>query len=324
MEIKDLAGLGKGIEKLCDIVAKGIGVVYRPTAIRKEADAEAYKIRLLARAEAEADAEKRAILAVPADSPLLVPEVPLLQRAAARVAHVEEKKQINIENVVQHAANKIDDDVSDVAVDETWTTRFFASASEVSDELMQEVWGKVLAGEIKQPGSFGLRALEVLRNLTVAEADAFRRLCYLRVENFVFKTSFSLSFDAYGITYSDILTLSGAGLVHEQSDLAVSFSLPCVKPYQGAWLFMEESTTSVVEASVSKAANKEFGALFLTAVGEQLARLIEPSPNWDFMRAVSQHIGGALSVKVWKADVETNLLVPDEFKVLKKYELPSD
>jgi len=52
-----------------------------------------------------------------------------------------------------------------------WFVRFFEDAGNISDEKMQEIWAKVLAGEIKQPGSFSLRTLEVLRNLSSDEAE---------------------------------------------------------------------------------------------------------------------------------------------------------
>ncbi|UUW11213.1 hypothetical protein NLG42_10480 [Flavobacterium plurextorum] len=42
---------GKPIEKLIDVISEGIGVLYKPRAIRKEADAEAYKIIAIKKAK---------------------------------------------------------------------------------------------------------------------------------------------------------------------------------------------------------------------------------------------------------------------------------
>lgn len=52
--------------------------------------------------------------------------------------------------------------------------RFFEDAGNISDDQIQELWAKVLAGEIKQPGSFSLRTLDVLKNLSKTEAEIFR------------------------------------------------------------------------------------------------------------------------------------------------------
>jgi hypothetical protein len=55
-----------------------------------------------------------------------------------------------------------------------WFVRFFEDAGNVSDEMMQELWAKILAGEVKQPGRFSLRTLETLKNMSQEEARALK------------------------------------------------------------------------------------------------------------------------------------------------------
>jgi hypothetical protein len=43
--------------------------------------------------------------------------------------------------------------VPDEKPDSTWTIRFLGYAEGMADPYLQELWGKVLAGEIEQPGS---------------------------------------------------------------------------------------------------------------------------------------------------------------------------
>lgn len=57
-----------------------------------------------------------------------------------------------------------------------WIVRFFEDAGNIGDEQMQELWAKVLAGEINHPGTFSLRALDVLRNLSREEAEILQTL----------------------------------------------------------------------------------------------------------------------------------------------------
>ena len=66
-----------------------------------------------------------------------------------------------------------------VKLDFDWFFRFFEAASGISDEDMRELWAKVLAGEIERQGSFSLRTVEVLRNMTAREAEVFRRVSRL-------------------------------------------------------------------------------------------------------------------------------------------------
>jgi hypothetical protein len=42
---------------------------------------------------------------------------------------------------------------------------------------MQQLWGRILAGEIKRSGAFSLRALDLIRNLSKTEAQLFERVC---------------------------------------------------------------------------------------------------------------------------------------------------
>ncbi len=70
-----------------------------------------------------------------------------------------------------------------------WYTRFYESASGISDEEMQRLWAKLLAGEIRRPGSFSLRTIETLKNLSASEAKAFSAISnavYTNVDNEMF------------------------------------------------------------------------------------------------------------------------------------------
>jgi uncharacterized repeat protein (TIGR03899 family) len=56
---------------------------------------------------------------------------------------------------------------------------FFAFAKSVSAEHMQTLWGRVLAKEVGQPGSFSIRSLETLKRMTYSEAVSFATACKL-------------------------------------------------------------------------------------------------------------------------------------------------
>ena len=62
-EAKDLIGLSQPLTKLVEVVSSGLGTLYRPREMRSVADAKAYEIKALARADAEAEGEARLISA---------------------------------------------------------------------------------------------------------------------------------------------------------------------------------------------------------------------------------------------------------------------
>lgn len=81
----------------------------------------------------------------------------------------------NALNIVQKAEQQFNEgeQVSNEPVDKDWLNRFLDYAEGVSEEEMQNIWAKILAGEVKQPKSFSLRTLDVLRNMTKEEAELF-------------------------------------------------------------------------------------------------------------------------------------------------------
>lgn len=54
-----------------------------------------------------------------------------------------------------------------------WFIRFFEAAGNISNEEMKTLWASVLAGEVHQSGSFSLRTLDTLYNMTPYEAELF-------------------------------------------------------------------------------------------------------------------------------------------------------
>lgn len=57
-----------------------------------------------------------------------------------------------------------------------WFLRFFESAGNISNENMQLLWARVLAGEVVSPEGFSLRTLDILHNITSKEAELFLKL----------------------------------------------------------------------------------------------------------------------------------------------------
>lgn len=148
----------KPIEKLIDVVSSAVGKLYEPVGTKRRADAEAYKIKVETKAEIIASLEPREL------------EQDFIARTEQRIAYQEIKKQQNIEETVSIAAKQLrnEESVSNKAVNEYWSTRFFRIVEDVSDEDMQALWGQILAGEVKEPGTYSLRTLEILKNLSSA------------------------------------------------------------------------------------------------------------------------------------------------------------
>jgi hypothetical protein len=97
----------------------------------------------------------------------------------ATIAAISEEREVkrlkNVAAVIEIAQKELPAEVSPEPTDPDWISRFFSYAPDVTSEQMQELWGKVLAGEVAQPGAYSLRVLDVLRNMTQDVAEKFTR-----------------------------------------------------------------------------------------------------------------------------------------------------
>ncbi len=180
--IEDLAGLGKATEKLLDVVAKGIGVLYKPRAIRAEAEARAYEIRVLGEANIHIERTKsecQLAAAINSKIQMADAEQQLAERARMRLVQTELQRQRNVEAIVHLALEDPPKIVADDPVNSDWTRTLFRLGQEVSDATMQKLWASVLNAEVAKPGSFSIRSLQTLATLSRDEIEAFQRLCSL-------------------------------------------------------------------------------------------------------------------------------------------------
>ncbi len=268
---------GKPLEKLIDVVSKGIGTIYQPRKIRKEADAQAYAIKVLEKAKAVATSETKLI------------EAETAERIGKRIVAQEIKRQNNIDDIVEAAAEELKGkQVSEDPVDEDWATRFFGIVQDVSKEEMKVLWSKILAKEIDRPSSFSMRTLDTLKNLSVTEAELFQKVApYILHQN-----DFFLYYDTdvlakYNIHYTDLAQLTECGLL--QSGTFVSknyYSKPDSDSISGII-----TGKYVVLMNIPRGSNNvSIPVIILSKTGSELFCLLEPETNIEYIKDLSQHV----------------------------------
>jgi hypothetical protein len=156
-------GFGRAAEKLADTVRHVIDLAAGPDRIR-------------AKIIAEAEGQAAAMVALAQGRAKLAG---IESRVAARVRKLEVRRQENTESIVRKAVDALPlpEQVSEQPVDADWISRFFQDCQDISDDQMQQVWARILAGEVARPGSFSRRTLSVVRDLAKGEADLFVKLC---------------------------------------------------------------------------------------------------------------------------------------------------
>lgn len=291
-EVKDLAGLSQPVTKLIEVVSSAIGARFRPGTVVRDADAKAYEIKAIARAEAEAEEIRRAVkldALVERIESATGGDQTLAARARQRLLTREIEGQLNVEAIANEAVAALPTAVSSDPVNEDWRRKFFLHAENVCEADMQFLWGKVLAGEIATPGSFSVRTLDVLRNLSKNEAETFRRACACAMlDGWIALPGSDLNtaLVPYGITYSDILVLRDAGLVADGDNLHKNFSAqgPVPEPDKLTVVFFNNQT--LIQLGGPAIQYLKISSLLFTTAGRELQRLIEPSPNEPYLKAL--------------------------------------
>ena len=145
-------------------------------ADRIRAEGQAEFLEILAVGEARAELAGRAVRELAEGSQVVAALIE--NEIDRRVESVFQKRVDNLAQIVARAERALPSgQVPDVEPDMPWTSSFSNAAQDISDNDMQELWARVLAGEVGAPGSTSIRTLNVLHNLDQSTARLFRRLC---------------------------------------------------------------------------------------------------------------------------------------------------
>ena len=198
-----LGGLSNPATMLIEKVSNALGRHFDPRQTVRMAEAEAKANRIRAISEAETDIE--------------VAE--LRHRAAERFIYEEMKKQSNMEDITRKAIPHLTDDAEPNNINDDWVSNFFEKCRIVSDDQMQELWAKILAGEGNNPRSFSRKTVNLVADLEKRDAELFTNLCRFvwvvggAVRPLVFDVQ-SPIYNQLGINFDSISQLETLGLVH--------------------------------------------------------------------------------------------------------------
>ena len=319
----EFLGNMRAIEKLVDYAASGIGSTasffFSRMAARRDvqaklisAEGEARTQQVLVESQAntmqiiaKAQADARSTLISP--NAVVQGEVAFGDLVSQRIQFQEEKRQANIESVLERAALELGDkEVQDHEVDHDWTARFFNDVQDVSSEEMHQLWAKVLAGEVERPKSTSLRTLSILKNLDQSTANTFRRICSACVSiEPVEATLFDArvpslggnpgtnALQTYGFNYDVLNVLNEYGLIISEYNswydfkMSIGISLPAPAPRQMVRMpFTFQGRYWVLVPTTQRDMSQEFklSGVALTRSGRELSSIVGLEPMEEYMQ----------------------------------------
>ncbi len=207
----------------------------------------------------------------------------------------ENKRLNNVRRVTEKAKACVaaDEAVSDEKVNDDWLNRFNAIIEEISDDTMQNVWALILSGEIKQPKSFSLRTLDVVKNMTKEEADLYvNAMQYMCLDHFV------LTETEYGMNLDDVIRLIDMGVM-SPDDLERSVSLN-----KGDNIIGRDPEHILIAKNESEGKILvKFKGRRLTKAGEEMENLVkDKKDNLELYKFVAEKLkkAGASQVSIHK------------------------
>lgn len=250
-----------------------VGVVYRPLSTIFESMAEAKSEMIKEIKKTELSDYKR--------------------RAKHRREFEDSMHQLNLESVLSRCAAMIGTQSTPEAIEDDWLSNFFEKAKHVSDDKMQDVWARVLAGEANRAGSFSRRTVNLLNDLDSHDAKSFASLC--RFVCVLDGTAQPIIIDPEddflsenGVTFESLQHLESLNLIHflpdspgywicpDQNEFIVSYGESHIR----AWQYENSALSKLEKRKIS------VGCVMLTQFGVQLVPLTTLNPVNGFFDEV--------------------------------------
>lgn len=136
------------------------------------------------------------------------PEV--VQRAAHSLLAKELRHQTNREAIARKAIEHLGEEPLEQTTkpDDDWLNVFERYAEDASSERLQDVWGRIFAGELRRPKTFSLRTLRF-----VAELDEHVVALFEKWSPRVINADFIAFPPQKGIEFTELLQLQDCGLI---------------------------------------------------------------------------------------------------------------
>lgn len=218
------------------------------------------------------------------------------------------RKEINASKAVINAEEVLANDTQtppERAIEEDWVLRWREYAGRVSNDELQQLWGKILAGEVKSPGRYSLRTLEFLKELSKEEAERITQLARFALEGCVVRSA-SEYLNEHGISFDFLLEMQALGVVsgvggflkREWSSNASDRYVRVLRSNGKVLLVENEQSSKTVSLD----------AYPLTTIGMQLLELGNFVPELDYLRLVGEQIvkqGFTVALADWEQKTET-------------------
>lgn len=199
-------------------------------------------------------------------------------RSLQRFIGNEVRKQVNIENIAQMAAERLKDDARPDSVEPDFMANVFDKAANVSDEEMQSLWASIVAGESNAPGSLSKRTIEIVNTLDKSDANLFTIFCSCCTDwgdelRAIFPQDKNEMLEALGLSFDSLVHLEALGLIRYEPLSGYKVTVKARNPSEPASHVVKYFETPYLINFEKPEGGIDVGCAMLTTAGRQLAKI---------------------------------------------------
>jgi hypothetical protein len=265
--IVNLGNLSEPANTLIKKISNAVGGIFKP-----------YQIKRVAKAEAEA-------VLIKAQAEIQITDLKL--RAMHRFVEEEANHQKNIEEITAKALPQLKGNSDPSIIEDDWIVNFFDKCRLISDEEIQGLWSRVLAGEANSPGTYSKRTVNFLSDLDKRDAELFTNLCGFGwmigdVKPLVYDDQNAI-YNNRGINFVSLSHLESIGLI--QFNSIGGFNL---RKLPKLFTVLYYGKKVLIEMPKNTDNEMKLGNVLLTKVGQELAPISGSNPVDGFLEYVTQ------------------------------------
>lgn len=258
----------KTIDLLVEKLSSAAGVVWEPFQMKQMAEAEVAAAIIKAEGQLQLD--------------------DIQKRAAQRIIREETIKQINIENIANQSLPYLNSGVNPLTLEDDWLLNFTDKCKSISNEEMQEMWAKILAGEINEPGKFSKKTINILQSMDKNDAERFKSLSSFVIMSgnekipFIYNYNSSL-YSNNGINFEALAHLDFIGLIRLSSN-----------PFHYGYEDDEETQltyfNTVITLKINKGDELALSMAMFTQAGNELHEILEAVEIKDLPKHIVEYL----------------------------------
>lgn len=174
--------------------------------------------------------------------------------------------------------------ISDEPIQKTFFNRWRKEAEQIDDETLRMLWSQILAHEVAAPGTISFRTMDVVRNLSLKEAQTFQRMIKGEFDGVI--PRYANGYPQF-ISYKEVLVMQDAGLLTaQQSTVTFSRQYSIDGTRNGTAIILSDKDFVVCVESPSF----ELGCYVLTDAGRCLLKIAQVKRTADDYIAILRKI----------------------------------